>query len=164
MFHIYQYIWNILTLIKKYIRNMVFDLKRFRRDFKLKQSELQDILGIPQSFISKIENGKEAFPTIHYDTLVDKYGEEALKDYVSEKTSSSTHQMVVGDGNITNTGVIGGGVSTMDDGELIDRVIELEKEVIRLNGEVSTRDATIMGLKNELAIRIEMITFLQNKK
>lgn len=143
---------------------MNFDLKRFRKDFDLKQSDVADILGISQNFISKIETGKESFPNPHYDTLKKKYGEEALKDYVSEKTSTSTHQMIVGDGNITNTGVIGGGISTMDDGELLDRVIQLEKEVIRLNGEVSKRDETIKGLKNELAIRIEMITFLQKGK
>lgn len=143
---------------------MIFDLKRFRKDFDLKQSDLADILGIAQSFISKVERGVDAFPNPHYETLKKKYGEEALKDYVSEKASTSTHQMVVGDGNITNTGVIGGGISTMDDGELLDRVIQLEKEVIRLNGEVSKRDETIKGLKNELAIRIEMITFLQKEK
>lgn len=143
---------------------MNFDLKRFRKDFDLKQSDLADILGIAQSFISKVERGVDAFPSPHYETLKKKYGEEALMDYVSEKTYTSTHQMVVGDGNITNTGLIGGGISTMDDGELLDRVIQLEKEVIRLNGEVSKRDETIKGLKNELAIRIEMITFLQKGK
>ena len=52
----------------------------------------------------------------------------------------------------------------MDDGDLINRIIELEKEVIRLKGDLAIRDETIKGLKNELAIRIEMITFLQNKK
>ena len=141
-----------------------FDLKKFRRDFKLKQSDLQDILNISQSFISKMESGKEAFPTVHYETLKKKYGEEALIDYVNERKTGHTSQTVIGDSNITNTGIVGGGISAMDDGDLINRIIELEKEVIRLKGDLAIRDETIKGLKNELAIRIEMITFLQNKK
>lgn len=45
---------------------------------------------------------------------------------------------------------------------LKEKVTELEKEVIKLDGEVSKRDETIKGLKNELAIRMEMITMLQH--
>ena len=41
---------------------------------------------------------------------------------------------------------------------------ELQREVIKLKGELATKDETIKGLRNELAIRVEMITFLQNKK
>ena len=85
-------------------------------------------------------------------------------DYVNERKTSHTSQTVIGDSNITNTGIVGGGISAMDDGDLINRIIELEKEVIRLKGDLAIRDETIKGLKNELAIRIEMITFLQNKK
>lgn len=71
---------------------------------------------------------------------------------------------IKGDKNITNTGVMGGGISTMDNSKLNNKIVELEKEIIRLNGEINKRDETIKGLKNELAIRIEMITFLQTKK
>lgn len=141
-----------------------FNLKKFRKDFKLTQSDLQDLLGVAQSFISKVETGKEAFPSAHYETLKNKYGEEALMDYVTERESSYTSQTVIGDSNVSNTGIVGGGISAMNDGNLINRIIELEKEVIRLKGDLATRDEAIKGLKNELAIRIEMIAFLQNKK
>ena len=171
---------------------MIFDLREFRRDFNLTQSDLQDILGITQSFISKIENGKEALPGIHYDTMKEKYGENVLEKYISGRTGSITIQ---GDGNISNTGAMGD-VSTGKQDNLLDLFIpgelnitdikdlsfdqfrdvlvqtlkkmkeakeELEKKVIKLEGDIATRDATIAGLKNELAIRIEMITFLQKK-
>ena len=47
---------------------------------------------------------------------------------------------------------------------LQDQRTELEKRVIELEGELKTKDKEIEGLKNELAIRVEMITFLQTKK
>lgn len=171
---------------------MEFDLKGFRKYYKLKQSELADILSIGQSFISEIENGKVPFPEVHYNTLKEKYGETALKKYISGRTGSITIQ---GDGNISNTGAMGD-VSTGKQESLLDLFIpgelnitdikdlsfdqfrdvlvqtlkkmkeakeELEKNVIKLEGDIATRDAIIAGLKNELAIRIEMITFLQKK-
>ena len=54
--------------------------------------------------------------------------------------------------------------SGMYSNSINDKIIELEKEVIRLKGEVARRDETIKGLRNELDIRVEMIEFLQNKK
>lgn len=132
---------------------MNFDLKRFRKDFVLKQSDVADILGISQNFISKIETGKESFPNSHYETLKEKYGEEALKDYVSEKTPSSAHQIVLGDGNITNAGTISGGINLSADQEnkiLKKRIKELEEENEQL--------------KKDKAILQEFVTFLRKKK
>lgn len=105
-----------------------------------------------------IEKLEKAFPHWNIEWLLTGKGE------MTRNIATSSSQTIIGDKNITNTGVMGGGISTMDNSELMNRLIELEKEVIRLNGEVSKRDETIKGLKNELAIRIEMITFLQTKK
>lgn len=65
---------------------MTFNLKAFRRDLNLKQSDIQDILGITQGFVSKIENGRESFPADYIDVLTDKFGVELISKYVSRKT------------------------------------------------------------------------------
>lgn len=77
-----------------------FDLKKFRRDFKLKQSDLQDILGITQGFISRVETGKEALPAIHYRTLCEKFGEAAVDKYLVnfEKDSNKLSHSIDNDG------------------------------------------------------------------
>jgi len=46
----------------------MFDLKRFRKERKISQTELADQLGVGQSFISQIERGKDPMP----DTLIAK--------------------------------------------------------------------------------------------
>jgi len=104
-----------------------------------------------------IEKLEKTFPHWNIEWLLTGKGE------MTKSIATSSSQTIIGDKNITNTGLIGGGISTMDDVELMDRIVQLEKEVIKLNGEVSKRDETIKGLKNELAIRIEMIAFLQKK-
>lgn len=62
---------------------MDFELKKFRQDFKLTQSDLQDILGVTQGFISRVENKKESFPEAYYDKLVIKFGEDSVKEYAN---------------------------------------------------------------------------------
>ena len=37
----------------------IFDLKRFRKDKKISQTKLAEMLGVGQSFISQIESGKD---------------------------------------------------------------------------------------------------------
>lgn len=67
---------------------MDFNLKNFRKDFNLKQLELQEILGVTQGFISRVENKKESFPETYYEKLAIKYGEIAIKKYVVNTESS----------------------------------------------------------------------------
>lgn len=72
---------SILTLFNCIIRNMI-NLKQLRRDLNLTQSELQDILNVTQGFLSKVENGKEAFPASFYDKLCNKYGADIVDRYM----------------------------------------------------------------------------------
>lgn len=65
---------------------MEFDLKSFRRDLKLKQLDLQEILGVTQGFISRIENLKESFPLNYLDILSERFGEDIVSRYVIKKT------------------------------------------------------------------------------
>lgn len=60
---------------------MNFKLKDFRIENSLKQSDLQDVLGCKQSFISRVENGREAFPNNFVHKLIEVYGEEKVTPF-----------------------------------------------------------------------------------
>lgn len=60
---------------------MNFKLKDFRITNGLKQSDLQEVLGCKQSFISRIENGREAFPANFIHKLIDVYGKEKVTPF-----------------------------------------------------------------------------------
>lgn len=159
---------------------MSFDLKRFRKDFDLKQSDIADILGIAQSFISKVERGVESFPQAHYKTLSGKFGEEAIKKYNVDNKQVDNSINIVGDGNISNTGVVDGGISIsvkkggeeafiLSDGaddftipaglpkETYQRLAQLIARMKRVEEENEQ-------LKKDKAILQEFVTMLQSKK
>lgn len=54
---------------------MLFDLKKFRKEKGLSQKELANMLGIGQSFVSQIENGKDPMPDSLKDKLTSIYGD-----------------------------------------------------------------------------------------
>lgn len=159
---------------------MSFDLKRFRKDFDLKQSDIADILGIAQSFISKVERGVESFPQAHYKTLSGKFGEEAIRKYNVDNKQVDNSINVVGDGNISNTGVVDGGISIsvkkggeeafiLSDGaddftipaglpkETYQRLVQLIARMKRVEEENEQ-------LKKDKAILQEFVTMLQQRK
>lgn len=69
---------------------MQFDLKSFRTDLNLKQTDIQKILGITQGFVSKIENGKESFPSEYVDILSKKYSYDIVKKYIIDESKTSS--------------------------------------------------------------------------
>jgi transcriptional regulator with XRE-family HTH domain len=126
------------------------DVKDLRKILNLKQRELAEKLGVSVGTIQNYEAGG-VIPI--------------NKQLMIEGMLSNAHNLnISGDGNITNTGIVGGGISTIDDGDFANKIIELEKKVLKLQGELATRDETIKGLKNELTVRVEMINLLQNKQ
>ena len=72
---------------------MNFKLKDFRIENGLKQSDLQEVLGCKQSFISRVENGREAFPANFVHKLIDVYGKEKVTRFcdsnIEEEISTS---------------------------------------------------------------------------
>lgn len=125
----------------------------------LNKAEFERLVGLSNDAVSKMTDNtrkstldkiSNVFPELNIAWLKTGEGEMLKTGDVNIK----------GNSNIANTGLIGGGVSSTS---LNDRIVELEKEVIRLKGEVAMRDETIKGLRNELAIRVEMIEFLQKK-
>lgn len=71
----------------------MIDLKRFREEKKISQSEICDILGIAQPYLSAIENGKRPLNKKKTDLLYKQFGDEILKykqpDIILEKHSAN---------------------------------------------------------------------------
>ena len=64
---------------------MLFDLKRFRIEKKISQKQLADKLGVGQSFISQIENGKNPIPDLLLSKLKDIYALD-IRDYQADSS------------------------------------------------------------------------------
>lgn len=62
----------------------MFDLKGFRKDRKLSQKQISDILGIGTSFISQIETGKDPMPSYIPEKLAAAYGKDEIDKYHRE--------------------------------------------------------------------------------
>lgn len=64
---------------------LYLDLKRFRQDYSLKQTELADIMDVSQSLVSRLENLYLDVNTIQYGKLCDRYGFDVVERYIIEK-------------------------------------------------------------------------------
>lgn len=67
------------------------DLKKIRKELKQTQKEFASIFGVPQSFISQIENGIDPMPASWIPKLVEMLGISDLSEYqiaVSNKNQS----------------------------------------------------------------------------
>lgn len=64
----------------------MFDLKGFRKDRKLSQKQISEVLGIGTSFISQIETGKDPMPGYIPDKLAAAYGNEGVEMYYVDAT------------------------------------------------------------------------------
>ena len=61
------------------------NLKEFRTMHgKMKQSELGELLGLSQSVLSSMESSHKPLMDEQYKTLVEKFGEDDVKRYVSD--------------------------------------------------------------------------------
>lgn len=57
----------------------MIDLKRFREENRIKQSEISAILGVAQSYVSQIENGNRPLNEEKFNALYQHYGDIMLK-------------------------------------------------------------------------------------
>jgi transcriptional regulator with XRE-family HTH domain len=64
----------------------MFDLKGFRKDRKMSQKQISEILGIGTSFISQIETGKDPMPSYVPDKLADAFGKDEVEKYHRESS------------------------------------------------------------------------------
>lgn len=68
----------------------MFKLKDFRIANNLKQSDLQGVLNCKQSFISRVENGREAFPANFIQKLIEVYGKDKVTPFYDETDNEQT--------------------------------------------------------------------------
>ena len=64
----------------------MFDLRGFRKDRKLSQKQISEVIGIGTSFISQIETGKDPMPGYIPEKLAAEYGKEEVEAYFREPT------------------------------------------------------------------------------
>lgn len=60
------------------------DLQRIRKEKKLSQKQIAEILNVPQSFISQVENMKSPMPEYWISILVDKLNISDISNYEVE--------------------------------------------------------------------------------
>lgn len=69
----------------------MFDLKRFREDFKIKQSDLCDLFDCKQPYISALEKGSRTLSEDKYNLLQQKYGD--ISDYIINNIDNNIDQV-----------------------------------------------------------------------
>ena len=116
----------------------IFDLKRFREDNKLSQKALSEQLGIGQSFISQIENGKDPMP----DSLISK-----IKEIYNLEDVGKYHKSNIGHTTTGNFSPISGDITISD--------YKWELELAKLQ---------ISHLEQRLKDKDEIIELLKSKK
>lgn len=66
------------------------DLQKLRKDNKISQKQLAEILNVPQSFISQIENKKDPMPAYWPQLLIDKLNISDISVYEVEESPQAT--------------------------------------------------------------------------
>lgn len=126
----------------------MFDLKRFRKDKKLTQNELADILSCGQAFISHVEKGIKDLPQDKRSILEERYGNICSYDtgnitYINkeEKTPQKTEEVRTDPKDLLFAGAdaFSRQIIQMMNEKLIapySMLIEKDKEIERLNREI----------------------------
>uniref|UniRef100_UPI0025A5DEE4 helix-turn-helix domain-containing protein n=1 Tax=uncultured Alistipes sp. TaxID=538949 RepID=UPI0025A5DEE4 len=71
------------------------DLKKIRKTLKLTQKQLASTFGVPQSFISQIENGIDAMPAHWTPKLINMLGISDLSEYQLATTYKNQSEDII---------------------------------------------------------------------
>ena len=153
-------------------KGQIFDLKRFRADYKVTQKELSELLDRPQSFLSAIEHGKRSAPPAMLDALADAYKVDNISDYLSDHVASDKYEeagvkdvhdaIVNSPGGIILMTSLEGKLANKDLMDLLKTIKELSVEEHKQTLQQPTAQETAMAanliemLKNEQARNIEL--------
>ena len=77
---------------------MILDIKKFAFDMQLKQQDLSEVIGVAQSQISAMMNGKREIKEEHIERLKAKYG-DIISRYIIQQQTGATQN----DNTITNS-------------------------------------------------------------
>lgn len=137
----------------------MFDLKRFRKDNKLTQEEMADILSCGQAFISHVEKGIKDLPQDKMNILEERYGN--ICSYISgnitsvnreqkqpkkmEEVSTDAKDLLFAGADAFSRQII-----QMMNEKLIapySMLVEKDKEIERLNREIGRLEARLEEVK-----------------
>lgn len=137
-----------------------FDLREFRRDKRVTQSELAELFQCKQNFISRIENGERTLPPEKLDILQDKYGD--ISKYYKEVSDTDEHMTI----NASPQEFINAGadaftrqlVKMMNEKLIAPYSALLEKDMIieRLNREIGRLEMQLEDAKKTVPVRMGM--------
>lgn len=110
-----------------------FNLKRLRTELGLKQSEIADVLHLPQSSVSAMENGKTEVSQQYIKQLQAHFDIRNIDDYYDEV------EVVRITGNRGNNNGYKNVLTSNLDAETISNVTAIKKDVDAIKGDYETR-------------------------
>ena len=112
-----------------------FDLKRFRKANKLSQLELANILGVTQSFISKVEKGIAPLPDSIRDLIFDKTDWKVPADIIALAEIKEKGDIIEQNGGHGNIGKIDGSGEVaflQEKVKLLEQLLEEKERTIQI--------------------------------
>lgn len=115
-----------------------FNLLRLRTDLGMKQSQIAEVLEIPQSSISAMENGKTNVSQAYVNTLVQKLSIPNIQEYYEEiEIGNISNNSGNGIGNNNNIKPAG------SDPLVLARITSMEKDLGNISGNLENRIAKL---------------------
>lgn len=115
---------------------MLLDIKKFAFDMQLKQQDLSEVIGVAQSQISAMMNGKREIKEEHIERLKVKYG-DIISRYIIQNQTGETPK----DNPITNSTKI----QEMDP-LTMDYINTLKEQLAKVTAVVEEQNAIIKHL------------------
>ena len=141
----------------------VFDLKAFRKDKNITQTEIAKMFSCNQNFISRIESGIRQIPTDKLEILQSKFGDisEYYKDLDPPKNDKQTKQVQVNEDSLAFITAGGEAFSTMLVNLMNTKQIapyglleEKDKEIADLNRQIGRLEALLEVAKKGTAQQV----------
>lgn len=138
----------------------VFDLKAFRKDKNITQTEIAKMFSCNQNFISRIESGVRPIPTDKLEILQSVFGDisEYYKDLDPPKLNQQTKQVQVNEDSLDFITAGGEAFSSMIVRMMNEKQIapygllaDKDREIAELNRQIGKLEALLEVAKKETA-------------
>lgn len=123
------------------------DLKRLRRDYGLKQADVANKSGYPQSFISQMENGVKAAPAGFIEKMKEVYVDIPVDMYVSNDANLKLR--------LNNDSVPGS--TSVTENKLLKYLMEQNRDLQQQVKELNSKLRDVLALNQEMAIKIAVM-------
>lgn len=123
------------------------DLKKFRHDFKVSQSELAEIFSCKQGHISNIECGQRSLTALQIRLLIEKFGFDAIVKYAEpgelpQGSTVTVNAPVITDNTAPVQSGNGNHMSTTD-GALLELLKQQSEQIRTLMEQSAKKDQQI---------------------